>query len=97
MPVLDPEGAETAALAEIVDFTGLRVLEIGAGDGRLTWRYAGPTARVLAIDPEPDEVAAARAAMPAELADRVTFRVQEAEELAERRASFDLAFLAWSL
>ena len=37
---IDPEGAELAALGKLVDFAGLHVLEVGCGDGRLTWRYA---------------------------------------------------------
>jgi ubiquinone/menaquinone biosynthesis C-methylase UbiE len=95
--IKDPEGAETSALAELVDFTGLRVLEVGSGEGRLTWRYAGPTRRVLGIDPESESVKAARADMPPELADRVRFRVLDAEELDEPSGTFDVAFLSWSL
>jgi tRNA G46 methylase TrmB len=53
MPILlDPEGLETNALFEQAgSFTGLRVLEVGCGDGRLTCRYAGQAASVVAIDP----------------------------------------------
>jgi ubiquinone/menaquinone biosynthesis C-methylase UbiE len=95
--IKDPEGAETRALAELVDFTGLRVLEVGSGDGRLTWRYAGPTRRVLGIDPEAESVKTARADLPPELARRVRFRVLDAEELEEPPGTFDVAFLSWSL
>ena len=34
--VLDPEGAHLAALRQLGDFGGRRVLELGCGDGRLT-------------------------------------------------------------
>jgi len=37
---IDPENNEPRALFEIADIKGLHVLEIGGGDGRLTWRYA---------------------------------------------------------
>jgi 2-polyprenyl-3-methyl-5-hydroxy-6-metoxy-1,4-benzoquinol methylase len=47
---LDPENNETRALFDLADFAGQRVLEIGCGDGRLTWRYAGRAAPVTAID-----------------------------------------------
>jgi hypothetical protein len=33
---IDPEGAEITALAEVVDFAGLRVLELVCGNDRLT-------------------------------------------------------------
>jgi hypothetical protein len=49
---VDPDEAELAAHAQLVDFSGLKVLEVGCGDGRLTWRYAGPPEEVLGIDPQ---------------------------------------------
>ncbi|HZY41350.1 MAG TPA: class I SAM-dependent methyltransferase, partial [Anaerolineae bacterium] len=55
----DPEDTETAALLDFADFTGKRVLEIGCGDGRLTWRYAAGAAHVTAIDPDADDIAIA--------------------------------------
>lgn len=95
--VKDPEGAELAALAEVVDLAGRRVLEIGCGDGRLTFRYAVPTAEVLGIDPDEEAIATARRDTPPELAGRVRFAVGGADELAEPPQSFDVAFLSWSL
>jgi cyclopropane fatty-acyl-phospholipid synthase-like methyltransferase len=41
----DPEGNETDTLFDLVDLGGAHVLEIGAGDGRLTWRYAHRASR----------------------------------------------------
>jgi hypothetical protein len=43
----DPEGYETDALLNLVELEGREVLEIGCGDGRLTWRYRdrAPTSR----------------------------------------------------
>jgi len=76
---------------------GLRVLELGCGDGRLTFRYAAPTARVLAVDPSADAIAAAVAGTPAGLADRVTFAVAGAAEVDAPAAEFDLALFSWSL
>ena len=73
---VDPDGAELAALAQLVDFSGLRVLELGCGDGRLTRRYAGPAEEVLGIDPDEEAIAAARASTPRELRDRVRFDVE---------------------
>ncbi len=93
----DPEGAELEALARIVDVTGLRVLEIGCGDGRLTARVASAAASVLAIDPDEELIAEARRTLPAELAEKVRFEVADAVELQHPPRSFDLALLSWSL
>jgi ubiquinone/menaquinone biosynthesis C-methylase UbiE len=76
---------------------GLRVLELGCGDGRLTFRYARQAASVLAVDPDVEVIERARAAMPPELAETVTFAVGGAEEVDAPRASFDLALFSWSL
>jgi ubiquinone/menaquinone biosynthesis C-methylase UbiE len=93
----DPEGAETDALARLAPVDGLRVLELGCGDGRLTFRYAPAAASVLAVDPDEEQIAAARAALPSDLSDRVTFAVTGAAEVDAPHESFDLAFFSWSL
>ena len=95
--VKDPDGAEARALGQMVDFSGRRVLEVGCGDGRITWLYAADAAEVLGIDPDEEAIAEARAATPRRLADRVEFRVAEAESLEVPRQRFDIAFLSWSL
>lgn len=105
MPIrLDPEESETVALFEYAgDLAGQRVLEIGCGDGRLTWRYADRAARVIALDPNPDDIALAIKNCPARLQDRVEFRLGTLHELATSLASathppgFDTAILSWSL
>ena len=48
---VDPEENETHALFDIVDVANKYILEIGSGDGRLTWRYAEKAAHVTAIGP----------------------------------------------
>jgi len=95
--VMDADGAEDRAVHQLVDFRGKHVLEIGCGDGRLTWRYADLAATVLALDPKPEEIDRARARLPATLSGRVTFRVADvtAEELPA--AAFDVALFSRSL
>jgi ubiquinone/menaquinone biosynthesis C-methylase UbiE len=95
--VLDPEGRELAVVRELVDFRGKRVLEIGAGDGRVTFGYARDAASVLAIDTDDEAIAAAREALPRRLRSKVELRVADAAELDEPAASFDLAYFSWSL
>jgi ubiquinone/menaquinone biosynthesis C-methylase UbiE len=94
---IDPEGAETDALARLAPVDGLRVLEVGCGDGRLTFRYAHAAASVLAVEPDADLIADARAAQPPELAERVSFVVAGAADVDAPQASFDLALFSWSL
>jgi predicted RNA methylase len=94
---IDPEGAELAALAEVADFAGLRVLELGCGDGRLTWRYAHSAASVLATDPDESYIRRARRARPAELRGRVRFSASSAADFKAPKSSLDLAFFSWSL
>jgi 2-polyprenyl-3-methyl-5-hydroxy-6-metoxy-1,4-benzoquinol methylase len=98
MPVLlDPEDTETQALHEYADFSGKRVLEIGCGDGRLTWRYADRAAHVVAIDPKADDIETARADCPGDLLPRIEFRAARLEELEFPAEKFDLALLSWAL
>ena len=100
---VDPENNETRALLDIVDLTGKRVLEIGCGDGRLTWRYADKAAHVTAIDPFEGSITRAKEKTPEELKSRVNFRHITFDDFAaesrELRASstFDIAILSWSL
>jgi ubiquinone/menaquinone biosynthesis C-methylase UbiE len=94
---IDPEGAELAALGKVVDFAGLRVLEVGCGDGRLTWRYAHFARSVLATDPDESAIRRARRARPPELRGRVRFSLAGATDFKVPRSSFDLAFFSWSL
>lgn len=93
----DASGTEAEALRTLADFSGKRVFEVGCGDARLTQLYAADAAYVLGIDPEADLIDEARRVTPAELAERVEFRVAKAEELRVPPPKFDIAFLSWSL
>jgi len=52
---------------------------------------------VWAFDPDADRVAAARASLPDELAERVSFRVGSAREIEIPRSDFDIVLFSWSL
>ena len=84
-------------MAHVAPLDGLRVLELGCGDGRLTFRYADAAASVLAVDPDQDQIDSAPAALPPHLADRVSFAAVGATEVDVPRRSFDLALFSWSL
>jgi ubiquinone/menaquinone biosynthesis C-methylase UbiE len=95
--LLDPEGVHSATVRALVDVRGLRVLEIGCGEGRLTAELAGEAASWLATDPKADAVAEARRTLAPELAERVTFAVAGGAEVDAPEGEFDLVFFSWSL
>ena len=94
---VDPDGVETTALAELAPMDGLRVLELGCGDGRLTLGIAADAASVLAFDADAEAVGTARRSLPVELAGRVAYRVASGREIEIEPGSFDLAVFSWSL
>ncbi len=94
---LDPEDRETQALFDFVgSFAGKRVLEIGCGNGRLTWRYAAKAAHVTGIDPNPDKIERAIQSTPADLHDKVSFFASGIDSFLTKE-KFDLAIFSWSL
>jgi ubiquinone/menaquinone biosynthesis C-methylase UbiE len=92
----DPERNESKHLHAFAHFTKKRVLEIGCGEGRLTWQYAWMTHGVAAIDPNWDALRVAQIDRPSDLTGKVHFLLAESEQLPFTRESFDLALLAWS-
>lgn len=98
MPVrLDPEDTEAKTLHDYAGFSGKRVLEIGCGDGRLTWRYGEQAAHIVAIDPKVEDIEIAIEDCPDELRHKIEFCAIRLEELAFPVEKFDLALLSWSL
>ena len=96
----DPERNEIDALLEIAgDLQGRRVLEIGSGNGRLTWRFAAQAGQVLGIDPKPGQVDRALEEIPSDLQGRVTFLDGSIEDYQHihQGPPFDLALMSWSL
>ncbi len=96
---IDPENNEPNALFALADFSCSRVLEIGCGDGRLTWRYVDKAAHVTAIDPFEGSIERAKDNTPDDLKSRVEFRHSAFEDFAAANESstFDIAILSWSL
>ena len=96
---IDPENNETRALFDMANFSGQHVLEIGCGDGRVTWRYADKAAHVTAIDPGAKQIALALEHLPSQLQDRIEFHniAFEAFAAASAPSSFDIVILSYSL
>ena len=84
--VVDPDGVELPTIRGLVDLAGLDILEVGCGEGRMTFGCA-----------EEELVEAARRATPRALRDRIRFEVADAAEIELPPAEFDLALFSWSL
>jgi ubiquinone/menaquinone biosynthesis C-methylase UbiE len=94
----DPEGNEIKYLNQLAEFSAShRVLEIGCGDGRLTWRYARSLNKVVGIEIERDDVRIAMADCPADLVEKVFFANADSIHLPFSKETFDIALLSWSL
>lgn len=94
---IDPDGVEIVTMKELVDFEGLRIVEIGCGDGRLTFECGREGASVLAFDSDEDAIRKARAETPNALRRRIRFEVAHAAKLDLPKGEFDLALFSWSL
>ncbi len=93
----DPEGFEQKLLHRFVDFKDTHVLEVGCGEGRLTFKYAASAKRVIAFDPDHDSLRIARTDLPYSLQKHVHFAGASAKQIPFPRETFDIAMLAWSL
>lgn len=94
---LDPQRREVQALLAAIAFNEARVLEVGCGDGRLTFRYAGMSRLSVGLDPEIHDLTTAANRRPAQLSNGIGFIAASASTLPVRSFSFDIAVLAWSL
>jgi ubiquinone/menaquinone biosynthesis C-methylase UbiE len=93
----DPEGNEKKHLHKFLDLENKHVLEIGCGEGRLTWRYASASLSTIGIDPDKNALRVASVDRPSDLRSRIHFANAQAEYIPFNKETFDIAILAWSL
>ena len=93
----DPERSESKYLHEFADFTNKRVLEVGCGEGRMTWQYAKSTHTTIGIDLDTDALRIAKIDRPSGLEHTILFACAASEYLPFAKETFDIAVLAWSL
>lgn len=95
--VRDPENFEGITLHRFVDVSNQRILEVGCGEGRLTWKYAGASSLTVGFDPDHSALRVARADSPHDLRGHVHFTGASAIHIPFAKETFDIAILAWSL
>lgn len=93
----DPERNESKYLDQYADFSNKRVLEVGCGEGRLTWKYAESARQVVGIDLDRDALRVATLDRPSDLEQNVLFTCAASEYMPFSKETFDIAVLAWSL
>ena len=93
----DADHNESKFLHKFVDLKETRVLEIGCGEGRLTWQYANETRLTAAVDLDRDSLHVARVDCPPDLENKVHFACADSVYLPFAKEKFDIAILAWSL
>lgn len=93
----DPENLEGKTLQRFVDFSNKRIMEVGCGEGRLTWKYAAASSRTVGFDPDHSALRIARADSPHGLEKHVHFLGASAKNIPFAKEKFDISILAWSL
>jgi ubiquinone/menaquinone biosynthesis C-methylase UbiE len=95
--VVDPAGAMPRAILEAADFRDARVLEIGAGDGRLTFEYSAQSRHVVGIDTKESDILAASQRASEERRSDIRFLRASACALPFSGEQFEIVLLASSL
>lgn len=97
MPLDQPSKLELNTIRNFIDFAGLRVLEIGAGDGRLAFPFAREAAVWVALDPNVEDLKIATEVLHKVPLDTLKLVLGDGRQLAFPNQSFDVAFYTWSL
>ena len=87
---------EISIIARHARLAGRDVLEVGCGNGRLTFEYAAHAGRVVAIEPNREMVREARAHARSRGIENVRFFARPAQT-GIRGGPFDVVLFSWSL
>jgi ubiquinone/menaquinone biosynthesis C-methylase UbiE len=96
-PQKDPENREGKTLSRFADFKNAHVLEVGCGEGRLTWKYARGAKFIAGIDPDHDALRVAQADGRMKDIQNAQFTNASGNHIPFSKETFDIAILAWSL
>jgi ubiquinone/menaquinone biosynthesis C-methylase UbiE len=97
MPLTQPSTLELNTLRALADFSHKKVVEVGAGDGRLTWPLAAEAARWVSLDPDDCEIGEAVKATRLPPFPDALLVVGDGRSLSLPADYFDIAFFSWSL
>ena len=89
-------GTELHLIERFVSLKGRAIIEIGCGDGRLTFQYAPRARKVVALDANAAEIERARARADRIGAHNMRFLARPAQGRLPG-APFDVALFTWSL
>ncbi|HEY7624284.1 MAG TPA: methyltransferase domain-containing protein [Candidatus Limnocylindria bacterium] len=89
--------AEIELRAYGLDLRGLRVADVGTGEGRLALGAARAAAAVVGIDPDRSALARGRAEAKRLGLHNVRFSQGQAQSLRLRDGSFDVVLFSWTL
>ena len=92
----DAAGLEKKYLLDMLPAQCNRILEIGCGDGRLTWEYAELADSVVAIDVTPDTLAEALRERPERFRETTSVLEASGVYLPFKSDSFDHALFSLS-
>jgi ubiquinone/menaquinone biosynthesis C-methylase UbiE len=95
-PKRDPENAERLSLQPYLPGPQDHILDIGCGNGRLTWLLARTAACAAGIDVDLEELRRAPDAHPEGISAKVCFAAAASEAMPFASESFDLALFTWS-
>ncbi|KKM17305.1 hypothetical protein LCGC14_1677130, partial [marine sediment metagenome] len=84
-------------MRKYVDFEGKYVLDIGCGDGRISFQVARYAESIIAIDPEIEEINFARDDMESRNISNIKFKVGTLDEMNFHEDTFDVVLFSLSL
>jgi ubiquinone/menaquinone biosynthesis C-methylase UbiE len=96
-PRRDPENTEHRFLQRYFPQSEGRVLDIGCGDGRLTWSLASTTRHIVGTDFEMQELRIAQKALKEADSKKMCFAAAQGESLPFTKETFNQAIFSWSL
>lgn len=94
---VDEHNLAIKKMLEHVDFKGKHVLDIGCGDGRMSFQVAKYSKSIFGIDPDPEEINLAKENSQIQNIENVKFQVGSLEDLDFKEDTFDVVLFSLSL